>query len=71
MLTFEFIVAMHACYEILLRLNNTSKIWQSVHVHLKNVKCLYYNFCDCISELCLAGFNKSVTETHHFIEKYL
>ncbi|GFY10860.1 zinc finger MYM-type protein 1 [Trichonephila clavipes] len=35
MFSFEFIVAIHVWYEVLLRVNNISKLWQSAQVNLK------------------------------------
>jgi hypothetical protein len=69
MLTFEFIVAIHVWYEILLRVNNISKIWQSVQVNLKMAVDSLNNFCNWIQEYRDIGFNKSIIESRQFIEK--
>lgn len=63
MLTFEFIVAIHVWYEILLRVNNISKIRQSVQVNLKMAIDSLNNICNWIKEYRDIGFNKSIIES--------
>ncbi|KAK4880038.1 hypothetical protein RN001_008184 [Aquatica leii] len=69
MLTFEFIVAIHVWYEILLRVNNISKLWQSVQVNLKVAIDTLRSFRDWIQEFCNTGFERSLAEARWFVEK--
>ncbi|GBP51838.1 Zinc finger MYM-type protein 1 [Eumeta japonica] len=69
MLTFEFIVAIHVWYEILLRVNNISKLWQSVQVNLKVAIDTLHSFCSWIREFRNTGFEKTIAGARLCIEK--
>ncbi|XP_071051124.1 uncharacterized protein [Onthophagus taurus] len=69
MLTFEFIVAIHVWYEVLSRVNNISKLWQSVQVNLKVAVDTLRSFCKWIQEYRSTGFDVSVAEARSFVEK--
>ncbi|GFU31249.1 zinc finger MYM-type protein 1 [Trichonephila clavipes] len=60
MFSFEFIVAIHVWYEVLLRVNNESKLWQSVQVNLKVAIDTLRSFCSWIQEFRNTGFDNSV-----------
>ena len=45
MLTFEFIAAVHVWYEVLLHVNNVSKLWQSIQLSLKVAVDTLRSFC--------------------------
>ncbi|CAG4984984.1 unnamed protein product [Parnassius apollo] len=62
MLTFEFVVAIHVWYEVLLRVNNISKLWQIVQVNLKVAIDTLRSFCSCIQEFRNTGFDNSVAQ---------
>ncbi|GFX95947.1 zinc finger MYM-type protein 1 [Trichonephila clavipes] len=66
---FEFIVAMHVWYEVLLRVNNISKLWQSVQVNLKVAIDTLRSFCSWIQEFRNTGFDNSVAQARLFVEK--
>ncbi|XP_026482044.1 uncharacterized protein LOC113389196 [Ctenocephalides felis] len=61
---FEFIVAIHVWYEILLRITNISKLWQSVQVNDT-----LRSFCSWIHEFRNTGFENTVTQARLFVEK--
>lgn len=67
--TFEFVVAVHVWYEILLRVNNISKLWQSVEVNLKGAIDTLCSFCNWIQEYRNTGFEKAVAQARLFVEK--
>ncbi|KAF2886830.1 hypothetical protein ILUMI_19344 [Ignelater luminosus] len=69
MLTFELNVAIHVWYEILLRVNNISKLWQSVQVNLKVAIDTLRSFCSWIQEFRNTGFEKSVAEAPLLVGK--
>ncbi|GFX23778.1 zinc finger MYM-type protein 1 [Trichonephila clavipes] len=69
MFSFEFIVAMHVWYEVLLRVNNISKLWQSVQVNLKVAIDTLRSFCSWIQEFRNTGFDNSVAQARLFVEK--
>ncbi|GFW35835.1 zinc finger MYM-type protein 1 [Trichonephila clavipes] len=69
MFSFEFIVAIHVWYEVLLRLNNISKLWQSVQVNLKVAIDTLLSFCSWIQEFRNTGFDNSVAQARLFVEK--
>ncbi|GFV71161.1 zinc finger MYM-type protein 1 [Trichonephila clavipes] len=60
MFSFEFIVAIHVWYEVLLRVNNGSKLWQSVQVNLKVAIDTLRSFCSWIQEFRNTGFDNPV-----------
>ncbi|XP_051168857.1 zinc finger MYM-type protein 1-like [Leptopilina boulardi] len=69
MLTFEFIVSIHVWYEVLLRVNNISKIWQSVQINL-NVDVDYLrDFKDWLQEYRNSGYERTLAEARQFREK--
>ncbi|GFX69080.1 zinc finger MYM-type protein 1 [Trichonephila clavipes] len=69
MFSFEFIVAIHVWYEVLLRVNNISKLWQSVQVNLKVAIDTLRSFCSWIQEFRNTGFENSVAQAGLFVEK--
>ncbi|GFX29450.1 retrovirus-related Pol polyprotein from transposon opus [Trichonephila clavipes] len=69
MFSFEFIVALHVWYEVLLRVNNISKLWQSVQVDLKVAINTLLSFCSWIQEFRNAGLDNSVAQARLFVEK--
>ncbi|GFY01908.1 zinc finger MYM-type protein 1 [Trichonephila clavipes] len=69
MFSFEFIVAIHVWYEVLLCVNNISKLRQSVQVSLKVVIDTLRSFCSWIQEFRNTGFDKSVAQARLFVEK--
>ena len=69
MLTLEFIIWIHVWYEILIRVNNISKIWQKVNINLKIAIDNLCNFRDWIQEFRETGFNDCITKAYEFIEK--
>ncbi|GFU83061.1 zinc finger MYM-type protein 1 [Trichonephila clavipes] len=69
MFSFEFIVAIHVWYEVLLRVNNISKLWQSVQVNLKVAIDTLRSFCSWIQEFRNTGFDNSVAQGQLFVEK--
>ncbi|GFT32831.1 zinc finger MYM-type protein 1 [Trichonephila clavipes] len=69
MFSFEFIVAIHVWYEVLLCVNNISKLWQSVQVFLKVAMDTLRSFCSWIQEFCNTGFDNSVAQARLFVEK--
>ena len=56
MLTFKFIVPIHVWYEILLYINNISKLWQSIQVNLKVAVDTLRSFCTWLQEFRDTGF---------------
>ena len=56
-------------YEILLHVNNISKLWQSIQVNLKVAVDTLRSFCTWIQEFRDTGFEKSVVDTQLFVEK--
>ncbi|GFX98266.1 zinc finger MYM-type protein 1 [Trichonephila clavipes] len=62
MFSFEFIVAIHVWYEVLLRVNNISKLWQSVQVDLKVAIDTLRSFCSWIQEFRNTGLDNSVAQ---------
>ncbi|GFT93862.1 zinc finger MYM-type protein 1 [Trichonephila clavipes] len=69
MFSFEFTVAMHVWYEVLLRVNNISKLWQSVQVNLKVAIYTLRSFCSWIQEFRNTGFDNSNAQARLFVEK--
>ncbi|GFT93185.1 zinc finger MYM-type protein 1 [Trichonephila clavipes] len=69
MFRFEFIVAIHVWYEVLLRVNNISKLWQSAQVNLKIAIDTLRSFCSWIQEFRNTGFDNSVAQARLFVEK--
>ena len=69
MLTLELIISIHVWYEILIRVNNISKIWQKVNINLKIAIDNLCNFRDWIQEFRETGFNDCITKAYEFIEK--
>ncbi|GFV87648.1 zinc finger MYM-type protein 1 [Trichonephila clavipes] len=69
MFSFEFIVAIHIWYEVLLRVNNISKLWQSVQVGLKVAIDTLLSFCSWIQEFRNTGLDNSVAQARLFVEK--
>ncbi|GFX20393.1 zinc finger MYM-type protein 1 [Trichonephila clavipes] len=67
--SFEFIVAMHVWYEVLLRVNNISKLWQSVQVNLKVAIDTLRSFCSWIQEFRNTGFDNRVAQARLVVEK--
>ncbi|CAG9767674.1 unnamed protein product [Ceutorhynchus assimilis] len=67
--TFEFVVAIHVWYEILLRVNNISKLWQSVDVNLKGAVDNLNSFCNWIQEYRNTGFEEAVAKARLLVEK--
>ncbi|GFV55748.1 zinc finger MYM-type protein 1 [Trichonephila clavipes] len=74
MFSFGFIVAIHVWYEVLLRVNNISKLWQSVQVDLKVAIDTLLSFCSWIQEFrntgldCVAQARLSVEKSTFEIE---
>ncbi|GFT40466.1 zinc finger MYM-type protein 1 [Trichonephila clavipes] len=69
MFSFEFIVAIHVWYEVLLRVNNISKLWQSVQVDLKVAIDTLRSFCSWIQEFRNTELDNSVAQARLFVEK--
>ncbi|GFT52643.1 zinc finger MYM-type protein 1 [Trichonephila clavipes] len=69
MFSFEFIVAIHVWYAVLLRVNNISKLWQSVQVNLKVAIDTLRSFCSWIQEFRNTRFDNSVAQARLFVEK--
>ncbi|GFT16092.1 zinc finger MYM-type protein 1 [Trichonephila clavipes] len=69
MFSFEFIVAIHVWYEVLLRVNNISKLWQSVQVDLKVATDTLRSFCSWIQEFRNTGLDNSIAQARLFVEK--
>ncbi|GFU50407.1 zinc finger MYM-type protein 1 [Trichonephila clavipes] len=69
MISFEFIVEINVWYEVLLHVNNISKLWQSVQVNLKVAIDTLRSFCSWIQEFCNKGFDNSVAQAGLFVEK--
>ena len=81
MLTFKFIVPIHVWYEILLYINNISKLWQSIQVNLKVAVDTLRSFCTWLQEFRDTGFEnlelqmldclwkKALTKLSHNLKK--
>ncbi|GFU46081.1 zinc finger MYM-type protein 1 [Trichonephila clavipes] len=69
MFSFEFIVAIHVWYEVLLRVNNISELRQSVQVDLKVAIDTLLSFCCWIQEFRQTGLDNSAAQARLFVEK--
>ncbi|GFU07714.1 zinc finger MYM-type protein 1 [Trichonephila clavipes] len=56
-------------YEVLLHVNNISKLWQSVQVNLKVAIDTLLSFCSWIQEFHNTGLDNSVAQARLFVEK--